>query len=84
MQKLILVLILPLFFLTAVSQIKKNTILLGGQINAYNYTQTYDFTNIQKNNFAQIGISLGKAFKENKVAGFSLSFGSQYIKNFNV
>ena len=49
------------------AQIKKNTYLLGGQLSYINETYTFvNFTD-QKRAGGTIGISIGKAFKENFV-----------------
>ena len=66
-----------LFFILVSSlvnaQIKKNSYLLGGQLSYINENYSYDnFTN-QKREGGTIGISLGKAFKENSVIGLNLN-----------
>ena len=55
------------------AQITKNSILLGGQLFYYNEKNKVENLN-QKAEAGTIGISIGKAFKENAVAGINLSF----------
>ena len=58
---------------TASAQIKRQSILLGGQLFYYNdKNQVENLT--QKSESGTIGISVGKAFKENSVVGFNFSF----------
>ena len=67
-----------LFFLFVSSivnaQIRKNSFLLGGQVYYYNESYNYDNQTNQKRAGGTIGISLGKAFKENSVIGLNLNF----------
>jgi hypothetical protein len=64
------------------AQIKKNTYLLGGELSYIN--ETYSFVNFtdQKRAGGTIGISIGKAFKENFVIGLNLNFSPLKESNF--
>jgi hypothetical protein len=55
------------------AQINKHSILLGGQLFYYNEKNKIDNFN-QKAEGGSIGISLGKALKENFVAGINLNY----------
>ena len=59
---------------TVNAQIKKNSILLGGQLFYYNENYSYNNLPNQKRESGTIGVSIGKAFKENSVFGLNLSF----------
>jgi hypothetical protein len=67
--------IIPLLLLSSFlnAQIKRHSILLGGQLFYYNEKNKIDNFN-QKVEGSSIGISLGKALKENFVAGFNLNY----------
>ncbi len=58
---------------SASAQIRKGSILLGGQL-YYSNSKTQSENLDQKSDYGSIGISLGKAFKENSVVGFNISF----------
>lgn len=64
-----------LFFiaLTSGAQISKQSVLAGGQLFYYN-EKTKDADLTKKSTSGAYGISLGKAFKENSVVGFSFSY----------
>ena len=73
-------------YLFTSAQIKKDAILLGGQVsynsnsNAYwNITQPSQ-TN-QKNNGGNFNITIGKAFKENAVTGIKLGYSTSKSEN---
>jgi hypothetical protein len=67
---------IALFFSQANAQIKKGGIWLGGQLNFYsqhnNYTQPNNYTT-NNSNFS-ISPSIGKAIKDNLVAGIDLAY----------
>lgn len=55
------------------AQIKKQSILLGGQL--FYYSDKFDINNFsQKAKYANLGISLGKAYKENSVVGITINY----------
>ena len=68
--------IIALLLITSVStnaQIKKGSISLGGEL--FYYNEKLQIENLQeKYESGTIGISIGKAFKENSVAGFNFGF----------
>jgi hypothetical protein len=74
--------------LLATAQIKKGAVLLGGQI-AFSDAESESNNNqpnqqqTQKNNNAFFRISVGKAIKENTVAGINAGYGSNKNENFN-
>ena len=76
-------LLIPLSF-TVNGQIKKQAILLGGQLFYYNYNNKNDNLN-QKSESGSFSLSIGKAYKENKIVGVNLRFSpirqSQYLNN---
>ncbi len=64
------------FNLTTSSQIKKSSLLLGGQISYSDIKTEYKTAQPdQKNKYADFNISAGTALKENVVLGLSLGFG---------
>ena len=67
------------------AQIRKGSILLGGQISSYNSTIDYSTNQkSQKNNSSTFNVSVGKAFKENSVVGLTLAFNlSNFSYSFN-
>ena len=75
-----------LFFIlvsfTGNAQIKKNTYLLGGQLSYFSENYKYDNFTDQKREGGTIGISLGKAFKENSVIGLNLNLSPLKESNF--
>ncbi|HSC52791.1 MAG TPA: hypothetical protein VLC98_04190 [Phnomibacter sp.] len=73
--------LLLFFSLTANGQIKKQSILLGGQLFYYNNKNQVDNLN-QKSESGTISLSIGKAFKENKVIGINFSFSPIRQSNF--
>jgi hypothetical protein len=63
---------------TATAQIKKGTVLLGGQIGGGNNKSTSSGTSVNtesKRNAVNFNISAGKAFAENKVIGIYGGYG---------
>ena len=77
--------IAAIFSLTTSAQIKKGSILLGGQI-GFNDLKV-DYNNAQpdqKNNNSLFSISVGTAIRENKVLGTSITYGhSDFDQNYN-
>ncbi len=63
------------------AQINKKSILLGGQLFYYNEKNQVDILK-QKAESGTIGISLGKAFKENSVIGINLTYSPIRQTNF--
>jgi hypothetical protein len=79
---LLLTAIIAIFNLTTSAQIKKGSILLGGQIFFDNQDANYTNTqNKQKNQVANFNISAGTALSENKVLGLSVTY-SHYINDY--
>ena len=71
------------FFLSAHAQIKKKSILLGGQIAFVNSSINYStMQSNQKEKDAAFNISIGKAIKDNSVYGINISYQPSTIKNF--
>lgn len=66
---------------TVNGQIKKQSILLGGQLFYYNKKNHVDNLD-QKSESGTIGLSIGKAFKENKIVGVNLSFSPIRLSNY--
>jgi hypothetical protein len=64
-----------LFFISIVasSQIEKQSILLGGQLFYYNNKNQVENLN-QKSESGTMSVSIGKAFKENRIFGVNLGF----------
>ena len=58
---------------TGSAQIKQSSILLGGQLSYYNDKNQIENLN-QKSESGTIGVSIGKAFKENSVIGLNFNF----------
>lgn len=73
MKKNLLLLILICSVVTVGAQISKNKILLGGQLGYSSDDYSYQPMG-QKSNAGVFGLSIGKAFKENKVWGINISF----------
>lgn len=69
---------LLLFFVsvTGHTQMKKGTVLLGGQLSYYKRDYKYDNQPGQNLRTATIGISAGKAFKENNFVGLEINYTS--------
>lgn len=65
--------LLLLLCFTVNGQIKKQSIVLGGQLFYYNNKNNVDNLN-QKLESGTISISMGKAYKENKVIGINIGF----------
>ena len=66
---------------TSNAQIKKQSFLVGGQLHYYNYKVLFDDRN-QKTEAGTINLSIGKAFKENKVAGINIGFSpARYLNH---
>ena len=79
--------IIAIFNLTTSAQIKKGSLLLGGQVSYADVKSNYNTPQSdQKNKSAYFNVSVGTAFKENKVLGVSVSYGhfnSDYNYNGN-
>ena len=73
MTKCYLFTLLLILSFTVKGQIKKQSIVLGGQLFYYNNKNQVDNLN-QKSESGTISVSIGKAFKENKVMGINFSF----------
>ena len=77
--------IITILNLTVSAQIKKGSILLGGQI-GFNDSKV-DYNNAQpdqKNKNSLFNISVGTAIRENKVLGASITYGqSDFDQNYN-
>jgi hypothetical protein len=74
-QLLLLTAIITIFNSTLSAQIKKGSILLGGQIGFIDYNGKFSTTqNKQKNGAALFNISAGTAISENKVLGIAASY----------
>jgi hypothetical protein len=72
MNKCYMFVLLLILSISTSAQIKKKSILLGGELNYYN--DKTQIENLQeKYEGGSIGISIGKAFKENSVVGFNFS-----------
>lgn len=81
MDKRYFTVLLLLLSFTVNGQIKKQSIVLGGQLFYYNYKYQVDNLN-QKSESGTISVSIGKAYKENKVIGINLSFSPIRQSNF--
>jgi hypothetical protein len=73
MQKVYTLFALLVICSSANAQIQKGTILLGGQLN-YGNSTSENISNLWKFRGTNIGLSAGKAFRENAVVGFTLGF----------
>lgn len=72
---LLLTAVAAIFNLTVSAQIKKGSILLGGQIGYYDYNGKFATTqNKQKNGAALFNISAGMAIRENKAVGIAATY----------
>jgi hypothetical protein len=84
MTKCYLFILLFVFSFTAQGQIKKQSVLLGGQLFYYNNKNQVENFN-QKSESGTISVSIGKAFKENRIIGMNLGFSpirqSNYLNN---
>jgi len=65
---------------TANAQVKKESILLGGQL-FYSNTKDERGSSTQRNSVASILLSAGKAIKDNKVIGITAGFTPERRKN---
>jgi len=65
------------------AQINKNSVLLGGQLTYYNSKVQIERLH-QKSESGVIGISMGKAVKENKVVGINFTFSPIRQNNYPV
>lgn len=75
--------VIAIFSLTTTAQIKKGSILLGGQIGYNNAVSNYSSTQPdQKSNSAVFNIAAGKAFKEDKMLGAAISY-SHFNADYN-
>jgi hypothetical protein len=82
MRKIYAILFFILVSSVVNAQIKKNSFLLGGQLLYLNENYSYDNQDNQKREGGTIGVSLGKAFKENSVIGLNLGFTPLKETNF--
>jgi hypothetical protein len=82
---LLLTAIAAVFNLTVSAQIKKGSILLGGQIGFNDFKVDYNNAQPdQKNKNTIFNISVGTAIRENKVLGVSITYGHvDYDHNYN-
>ena len=81
MPKCYLLLLQLIIALSLNAQIKKHSILLGGQLSYYNdQIQVENFN--QKTVSGTFGISIGKAFKENSVVGININFSPLKQSNY--
>jgi hypothetical protein len=82
-KKFTIFFILIFISLSISAQISKNSILLGGELGYRNSTIKYTSQPNQKYNQTILNISVGKAFSENSIYGFNLSYspGSQSYFN---
>ncbi len=82
MKKTILLLLVCTSYYYSTAQIKKGSLLVGGQISVFN-------SNINNNNFeaknngAGLTISIGKAIKNNQVFGGYIGFSNNNTENIN-
>lgn len=66
-----------------IAQIKKDAVLLGGQLSYNNNSNNYlPNQNTQKSTGGNFNIIIGKAFKENTVAGFNVGYSYGKAENF--
>jgi hypothetical protein len=83
MKKTFVVLILIAGSLASIAQIKKDAILLGGQLGFYNSTSEAIFSppnppntqQTQKNKGSNFNVAIGKAITENSVIGLNTGYG---------
>jgi len=73
MQKVYVTTLFLLLSLSSIAQIKKNSILLGGQLSYFNNRTEWSNSN-QKREEGNIDLLVGKAVKENKIIGVIISF----------
>ena len=69
-------------FSTADAQIKKDSWLLGGQL-SFGSQKTTSGNTTNKNNGTSLGVSLGKAYRDNHVFGGQVSAGFSNVDFFN-
>jgi hypothetical protein len=76
--------VITIFNLTSSAQIKKGSVLIGGQISYADAKSHYNSTQPdQKNKSAVFNISAGKALKQNKVLGIAISYSHFNYDNNN-
>lgn len=73
MTKLCLAVTLVFVSNLTIAQIKKGSTLLGGQLNYFHEKNKID-DYLEKTASGAIGLSVGRAYKENAMVGFSISF----------
>lgn len=73
MTKIYLVFTLVFISNLTIAQIKKGSTLLGGQLNYFHEKNKID-DYLEKTESGAIGLSVGRAYKENAIVGFSISF----------
>lgn len=82
MSKIYGTLVLILVTFSSNAQIKKNATLLGGQLFYYSDKYKLDNSKTQQIESATIGVSIGKAFKENSVIGINFNYSPIKQSNF--
>jgi hypothetical protein len=81
MTKIYLLAVFCFLSLTTIAQIKKNSILLGGDFSySRNNNQVFNYESKNSNGF--LGISIGKAFRQNSVIGISVSAAPTLHSNY--
>ena len=81
MTKIYLLSVFCFLSLTTIAQIKKNSILLGGDI-SYSRNKGEGLNHESKVNSGFLGISIGKAFRQNSVIGIRLSTSHNLQSNY--
>jgi hypothetical protein len=86
-KKIVTTFLIISFFIIAKGQITKKSILLGGQIAYASYKESTSFSgdNVSKGKQGIFNVSIGKAFKENVIYGFNVSYNPyDYKNNFSI
>src|SRR4051794_23571650 len=73
MTKLYCFVVLLFLSFSVTAQIPKNSTLLGGQLNYSNYKGEIDNLN-RKSEYGALGLSVGRAFRENSVFGVTFNY----------
>lgn len=81
MTKIYLLAVLCILSLTSIAQIKKNSILLGGDF-SYSTNNSQYLNNKSEVSYGYLGIAIGKAFKQNSVIGISASASPTLHSNY--
>lgn len=79
MKKLQILFVLLLTAIVTNAQILKGARLVGGQVN-FRRTESQDPQNGSTNSYGVLGLSIGKAYKENKVWGVNLSYSNSITR----